>query len=147
MRCAISKAGGKKSTARIKTPRPARSPDGALSERSYCFEGAGVDFLLFLPLCFLVDLEAAEEELAAGALAAGDPAELGVSAAIAAAAIPNDNRAEAINLVMGSPAKGLTSDAENTLDRRNSSEMKIISRFFCRDIIAQRWCRLLAGGH
>jgi hypothetical protein len=32
---------------------------------------------------------------------------LGVSAAIAAAAIPNDNRAEAINLVMGSPNKGV----------------------------------------
>ena len=63
--------------------------------------------MLFLPLCFFADLEAAEEELAAGALAAGDPAELGVSAAIAAAAIPNDNRAEAINLVMRSPSKGV----------------------------------------
>jgi hypothetical protein len=65
--------------------------------------------VLFLPPCFFVDFAGAEEELAAGALAAGDPVELGVSAAIAAAAIPKDNRAEAINLVMGSPAKGFTS--------------------------------------
>ena len=45
---------------------------------------------------------------------------LGVSAAIAAAAIPKDNRAEAIksDLFMGSPAKGLTSEPKNTPDRR-----------------------------
>jgi hypothetical protein len=60
-------------------------------------------FLLFFE-DLLEDLEVEEgEELAAGALA-DDPVVLGVSAAIAAAAIPKDNRAEAINLVMGSPA-------------------------------------------
>ena len=59
----------------------------------------------FLPLCFFVDLGADVEELAAGALADG-MVELGVSAAIAAVAIPTDNKAEAINLIMGSPAEG-----------------------------------------
>jgi hypothetical protein len=66
--------------------------------------------LLFLPLCFFVDLvEEDLEELAAGALAEDPVVELGVSAAIAAAAMPKDNRAEAISLIMRSPAKGLTS--------------------------------------
>lgn len=60
--------------------------------------------MLFLPLCLCEDLDV--EELAAGALAE-DPVELGVSAAMAAAAMPKDNRAEAINLIMGSPAKGV----------------------------------------
>ncbi len=58
--------------------------------------------LLWLLLCFFVDLGADVDELAAGALADG-VVELG-SAAIAAAAIPTDNKAEAINLIMGSPA-------------------------------------------
>ena len=70
--------------------------------------------MLFLPLCLCEDLDV--EELAAGALAEDPVVELGVSAAIAAAAMPKDNRAEAINLIMGSPAKGFTSDAENTPD-------------------------------
>ena len=61
--------------------------------------------MLFLPLCLCEALDV--EELAAGALAE-DPVELGVSAAMAAAAIPKDNRAEAINLIMGAPAKGFT---------------------------------------
>jgi hypothetical protein len=59
--------------------------------------------LLFLPLCLCEDLD--EDELAAGALAE-EPVD-GVSAAIAAVAIPTDNRAEAINLIMGSPNKGV----------------------------------------
>lgn len=68
--------------------------------------------MLFLPLFFFEDLledfmVEDGEELAAGALAVDEPVELGVSAAMAAAAIPRDNRAEAINLVMGSPAKGV----------------------------------------
>jgi hypothetical protein len=63
-----------------------------------------VDFLLFLPLCLCEDLDV--EEPAAGALAEDPVVELGVSAAIAAAAMPKDNRAEAINLIMGSPTKG-----------------------------------------
>jgi hypothetical protein len=51
------------------------------------------------------------EEPAAGALAEDPVVELGVSAAIAAAAMPKDNRAEAINLIMGSPkTKGFTSE-------------------------------------
>jgi hypothetical protein len=45
-----------------------------------------------------------ECELAAGALAEV-PVD-GASAAIAAEAIPTDNRADAISLIMGSPAKG-----------------------------------------
>ena len=57
--------------------------------------------MLFLPLCFFADLEAAAEELAAGALAAGAPAELGVSAAIAAAAIPNDQQGRGDQLSHG----------------------------------------------
>jgi hypothetical protein len=59
--------------------------------------------LLFLLLCLCVDLD--EDELAAGALAEG-PVD-GASAAIAAVAIPRDNTAEAINLIMGSPTKGV----------------------------------------
>ncbi len=81
--------------------------------------------LLWL-LCFFVDFAADEEELAAGALADG-AVEPGVSAAIAAAAIPTDNKAEAINLIMGSPAR-VDERAENTPDPEISSEMKIISR-------------------
>ena len=65
--------------------------------------------MLFLPLCLCEDLD--EDELAAGALAE-DPVD-GVSAAIAAEAIPMDNRAVAINLIMGSPAKGV--DERSTL--------------------------------
>ena len=61
-----------------------------------------MDFLLFLPLCLCEDLDV--EEPAAGALAE-DPVD-GASAAIAAVAIPTDNKAEAINLIMGSPTKG-----------------------------------------
>jgi len=61
-----------------------------------------------------VDLD--EDELAAGALAE-DPVD-GASAAIAAVAIPTDNRVEAISLIMGSPTKGFTSERENTPDRR-----------------------------
>ena len=68
--------------------------------------------MLFLLLCLCEDLD--EDELAAGALAE-DPVD-GVSAAIAAVAIPMDNTAEAINLIMGSPTKGFTSEAENTPD-------------------------------
>jgi hypothetical protein len=63
----------------------------------------------FLVVGFLVEVDLVPEdvdELAAGALAE-EPVELGVSAAMAAAAIPKDNRAEAINLIMGSPAKGV----------------------------------------
>ena len=46
--------------------------------------------MLFLPLCFFVDLEAAEEELAAGALAPGDPA-----AGDPAAGVPGGGAAKA----------------------------------------------------
>ncbi len=59
--------------------------------------------LLVLPVFLCADLDA--EELAAGALAE-EPVELGVSAAIAAAAMPKHNRADAINLIMASPTKG-----------------------------------------
>ena len=63
-------------------------------------------------------LEAVVEDPAAGVSAAIGAADFGISAAIAAAAMPTVNKAEAINLIMGSPAVGLTSDAKNTLDRR-----------------------------
>jgi hypothetical protein len=70
--------------------------------------GAGVDFLPFLPLCLpLVDL--AGVVAAVPVSAAIGAADFGMSAAIAAVAIPRDNKAVAINLVMGSPAVGLTS--------------------------------------
>lgn len=71
--------------------------------------GAGVvDFLPFLPLClplvvFLAGAVAVPVSAAIGA------ADFGISAAIAAVANPRDNKAVAINLVMGSPAVGLTS--------------------------------------
>ena len=71
--------------------------------------------MLFLPLCLCEDLDV--EELAAGALAEDPVVELGVSAAIAAAAMPKDNRAEAINLIMGSPAVVLSSETKNTPDQ------------------------------
>jgi hypothetical protein len=53
---------------------------------------------------------------AAGASAAIVAADFGMSAAIAAAAIPADSNAEAINLIMGSPAVVLSSEAKNTPD-------------------------------
>jgi hypothetical protein len=80
-------------------------------------DGAGVDFLLFLLLCFLACLAGVEELVpAAGASAAIVAADFGMSAAIAAAAIPTDSNAEAINLIMGSPAVVLSSEAKNTPD-------------------------------
>jgi hypothetical protein len=77
--------------------------------------------LLLLPLV----VDGAEEE------AAGVSPAFGASAAMAAAAIPKDNKAEVIKvpvLFMGSPAVVLTSEPKNTPDRRESSEMKIISQ-------------------
>lgn len=70
--------------------------------------GAGVAFLPFLPLCLplVVFLAGAAAVPASAAIGAAD---LGISAAIAAVANPSDNKAVAINLVMGSPAVGLTS--------------------------------------
>jgi hypothetical protein len=69
--------------------------------------GAGVDFLPFLPPCLpLVALAGAAAVPVSAAIGAAD---LGISAAIAAVANPIDNKAVAINLVMGSPAVGLTS--------------------------------------
>jgi hypothetical protein len=82
-------------------------------------DGAEVDFLLFVLflLCFLAGFEAVEELVAAaGASAAMVAADFGMSAAIAAAAIPTDSNADAINLIMGSPAVVLSSVAKNTPD-------------------------------
>ena len=72
--------------------------------------GAGVvDFLPFLPACLpLVVLLAGA--VAVPVSAAIGAADFGISAAIAAVANPRDNKAVAINLVMGSPAVGLTGD-------------------------------------
>ena len=75
-------------------------------------DGAGVDVDVdFLPLwCLLFACLAGAVLPAAGASAAVGAADFGMSAAIAAVAIPADNNAEAINLIMGSPAVGLTGD-------------------------------------
>jgi hypothetical protein len=43
-------------------------------------------------------------------------ADFGMSAAIAAPAIPTDSNAEAINLIMESPAVVLSSESKNTPD-------------------------------
>lgn len=79
-------------------------------------DGAGA-FLPFLPLCFL-PAGLVVVVPAAGASADIGAAVFGMSAAIAAAAKLTDNNAVAINLVMGSPAVGLTSGRENTPERR-----------------------------
>ena len=134
---------------RLNSKRPVRHEDrtGRRAKQSYCLAEQASSSCALLAAVLLRGLRRSGGGARSRRTAAGDPVELGISAAIAAAAIPKDNRAEAINLVMGSPAKGFTSDAENTPDRRNSSEMKIISRSFGWSIISQRRRRLLPGGH
>lgn len=74
--------------------------------------------LFLLCLLLLVCLAgAAVEEPAAGVSAAIRVDTVDAVAAIAAVAIPTDNKAEAINLIMGSPALGLTSVQKNTPDQ------------------------------
>ena len=74
--------------------------------------------MLFLLCDFLAGFEAVEEDVpAAGASAAMVAADFGMSAAIAPAAIPTDSNAEAINLIMGSPAVVLSSETKNTPDQ------------------------------
>jgi hypothetical protein len=63
----------------------------------------------------LAGVEAVEP--AAGASAVMTAADLGMSAAIAAVAIPADSNAEAINLIMGTPAVVLSSETKNTPDQ------------------------------
>src|ERR1700761_1855714 len=92
---------------------------------------AAADF--FFLLCFLVVAFAgAALSVAALSAAIGAAADFGMSAAMAAVAIPADNKAEAINLIMESPAVGWTSTfderSKNTPERRCRPEMKIISR-------------------
>jgi hypothetical protein len=93
-------------------PAAVRRP-GSITEECYLVEGAGaVDF--FFLLCFLlVDfpllVDGVEEAgaPAAGVSAAIGAADFGMSAAMAAAAMPKLNKAEVIrvpDLVMGSPA-------------------------------------------
>ena len=87
--------------------------------------------MLFLPLCFLECLAGvAAVEPAAGASAVITVADFGMSAAIAAVAIPADSNAEAINLIMGTPAVVLSSETKNTPDQASWYEMKIISSWF-----------------
>jgi hypothetical protein len=94
-------------------PAAARRP-GSITEEYYLLDGAGVAGFFFL-LCdfLLVDfpllVDGVEEAgaPAAGVSAAIGAADFGISAAIAAAAMPKLNRAEAIRVpdfVMGSPA-------------------------------------------
>jgi len=88
--------------------RPAHLAVVGASRRCSYFvvdDAAAVDFLAFL-LCFLAaGFEAVEEDVpAAGASAAMVAADFGISAAIAPAAMPTDSNAEAISLIMGSPA-------------------------------------------
>jgi hypothetical protein len=72
-------------------------------------EGAAAAFLFFL--CFLAGFGASVEvPAAAGASALIGAADFGISAAIAPAAIPTDNKAEAIKvpgLFIESPAVGI----------------------------------------
>jgi hypothetical protein len=83
--------------------------------------GAAAAFFFLLVLCFLAGLVVVEAgALAAGASAAIGAAVFGISAAIAAAAIPKAKRAEVIkdpDLFMRSPAVVLTSASKNTPDQ------------------------------